>query len=645
LVLALALALGACDRTPSGRVLVLALDGVDPEIVDLLMAEGKLPSFAKLRQHGAYAPLLSEEPLLSPVVWTTIATGKTPDQHGIGHFMARQEGTGEEIPATSRMRRVRALWNVLSDAGRSVAVVGWWATWPAETVKGWMVSDHLAYHFLFGQGLTGDARGEGKTYPPELLAELEPLVVRPQQLTRDDLAPFVRVSAADLARPFDLQDDLSGFRWALAAAETHRRVGLHLWRTRRPDNLLVYIEATDSTAHLFGHLFRAGPLAGELAEQQRRYGGAVEAMYLYADRLVGELLAVIDDETTLVVLSDHGFELGELPEDPSKLRDMRRVSERYHRQRGILYLYGRGVRANRRLADPTIRDVAPTLLALNGLPAADDMPGRVLSEGLDIEVRARVASYELAGGGAKLAQDGKAPAPDRAVDREKVARLRSLGYLGGEASPHGDRNLAAVLFEQGKLEEAAAAYRDLVERNPEDSALRASLAGALGALGRYDEALAQIEEALRLEPLNIEAYHNRAVIHERRGEPAAAIADYRTALRYRSDYEPARSALRRLGAAPTAGEVAHTPEQARALELAERASDAARRGDYPQALADLAQAERLAPRLALVHQYRANVAYLMGDQRAARVALEKALEIEPDNLLYRQNLERLRGEG
>jgi len=58
----------------------------------------------------------------------------------------------------------------------------------------------------------------------------------------------------------------------------YKDIGLHLWKTKKPDALLVYIEATDSTSHLFGHLFRNSGLAGELAEQQKRFGGTVEAV-------------------------------------------------------------------------------------------------------------------------------------------------------------------------------------------------------------------------------------------------------------------------------------------------------------------------------------------------------------------------------
>ena len=149
------LASGCGSSSSSGRVIVLGLDGVDPQVVDLLLSEGKLPNFARLRQGGAYGPLESAKPLLSPIVWTTIATGKTPLEHGISHFVAVNDKTGEQLPVTSQMRRVKAAWNILSEAGREVAVVGWWATGPAETVRGAIVSDHTCYHFLFDAGAEG----------------------------------------------------------------------------------------------------------------------------------------------------------------------------------------------------------------------------------------------------------------------------------------------------------------------------------------------------------------------------------------------------------------------------------------------------------------------------------------------------------
>jgi tetratricopeptide (TPR) repeat protein len=627
-------ALSACRGDRPGRVIVLGLDGADPATIDLLMSEGRLPNFAKLRREGAYAPLQSRRPLLSPVIWTTIATGKTADRHRIGHFVAVNPVSGEQLPVTSRMRHAQALWNILSARDRSVDVVGWWATWPAERVKGAVVSDHFAYHFLMEDSPPDAAGGAGKVFPPELEARVAPLLKRPGDVTPQELSRFASVDPAAFSKPFDFSDDLSHLRWAYATAETYTAIGLKLWKEDRPDNLLVYVEGVDSTSHLFGHLFRARGLSGELAEQQAKYGRAVEEMYAYADSLVGRVMEAMDSRTTLLVVSDHGFELGKLQEDPSKTRDMRRVSEAYHRMEGILYMYGDRVKRRVRLNKPTILDVAPTVLALNGLPKAQDMPGRVLVEGLDVDAKPPVPTYETAESAS--ADPGAA---DSTVDPEIVKKLQSLGYIGAK-SAQGDRNLAGVAFEEGRYDEAARQYARLVQESPDDGGLRASYAGALGALGDFDRALEQLTKAIELEPLNVEAYHNRAVIHERRGERDAAVADYQTAVKYNPQYEPSVRALTRLGA-PLPQQPRSDAEK-RASALAEQAAGAARRGDYAAAAKLLDEASALAPKLPLVFQYRANVAYLRGDRGAAIAALEQGLRVDPGNALFRENLRRLR---
>ncbi len=660
LLLTILLACGGSEEQPA-RVLILGLDGMDPQTVDLLMSEGKMPHFAKLRQEGAYGRLLSQKPLLSPIIWTTIATGKEPAEHGIGHFVA-SDGQGGEIPASSRLRRVKALWNIASQAGKRVATVGWWATWPPEEVNGVMVSDHTAYHFLFEDGFTGGDSGEAKTWPPEVATRIAPLLEQPTDLGAEELAPFVDVPPEELDRPFDFSDDLAHFRWALATARSYRDIGLELWRAERPELAMVYIEGTDSTSHLFGHLFRAEGLGGELARQQQKFGRAVEEMYLFADRLLGEYLAAMDQHTTLVVLSDHGFELGALHDDPSKTRSLRRVSERFHRLEGMLYLYGNQVKRHARIDQASILDITPTVLALLGVSPAADMPGRVLNEALTAELDGeRIATWE-----APSAPSSATPETgDDAVRQAQLEHLRSLGYLGeaGEpgtgpdgtgpgdtgagdiaSSPQADRNLAAIHFQAGRYQEAARIYHRLIATAPEDASLRASFAGTLGALGRYDAALIELTRAIELEPLNIEAYHNRAVITERGGDPQKAIADYQTALRYNPQYEPSKKALFRL-TGRTDVRAPIDEAEARAALLVQQASEAARKANYPEAMRLLDQAEQAAPRYVLTYQYRSNVAYLMGDQAAAIAALERALELEPDNALFRGNLERLRASG
>lgn len=642
------LACRGSDKT--GRVLVLGLDGIDPQVVDLLMSEGKLPHFAELRSQGAYAPLRSIKPLLSPIIWTTIATGRTADHHGIGHFVARS-ASGEELPVTSQMRRVEALWTIASDQGRSVATVGWWATWPPEPVNGSVVSDHVAFHFLFEEGTRPKSVGDHeasedklRTHPPELELRIAPHLRGPRDLGAAELDSFVHVPPAELDLAFEFKNDLDHFRWALATALSYREIGLDLWRSDRPDLEMVYIEGVDSTSHLFGHLFRAEGLAGELADQQARFGETVEQMYLFADNLVGRYLDVLGEDDTLVVLSDHGFQLGVMHDDPTRTRDLRRVSEHFHREEGILYLYGRDVKAGTRLQQPSILDIAPTVLSLLGIPPSNEMPGRVLTEGfINLEAPERIASWET-GRRSESAAEG-----DALVSEAQLEHLRSLGYIGGgeeetgTSSPHGDRNLAAIEFQKGNYRGAANLYHQLVQENPSDGSLRASLAGVLGSLERYDEALVQLDRAIELEPLNVEAYHNRAVINERVGRRQEAVTDYELALRYGPSYEPSLAAYRRL-TGQSNPRAPRTEAQARAATLADAASDAARHARYEEALALLDQAAEIAPNYVLVYQYRSNVGYLMGDPEVAAQALGKALELEPDNVLFQRNLEKLRNQ-
>ncbi|HET9481415.1 MAG TPA: alkaline phosphatase family protein, partial [Candidatus Polarisedimenticolia bacterium] len=432
----------ACGRAPgSGRVLVVALDGLDPEVLELLISEGKLPTFSTLRDRGAWGRLRSIKPLLSPVVWTTIATGRSSLDHQISDFTALDRATGERVPVTSRMRRVKALWNIFSDQGRTAGVVGWWATWPAESIRGTIVSDRLCYHFLFEQAFRGPVDATGLISPASRFQDLSRLVRRPAELSGREVAAFVDAPAPVASEPFDFKDDLSHFRWALATAGSHADIGLRLWESDAPDLLMVYIEAVDTVSHLYGHLFRIGEVSGEIEEQRQRYGHTVERTYEHVDRLVGRFLEKLDDDTTLVVLSDHGFTLGALPDDPSRLRDLRRVSAENHRIDGVLMLYGRGVRPGSRTEEAGILDVAPTLLALAALPASDEMPGRILTEALSIAPPPRTASHEARASGR---HDGSGSS----VDAQVLEKLRSLGYVGAD-SPRGDRTRAAILFEAG----------------------------------------------------------------------------------------------------------------------------------------------------------------------------------------------------
>ncbi len=621
------------EAAPPSRVLVLGLDGLDAGVVDQLISEGKMPNLARMRSEGASGVLLSDLPMLSPILWTTMATGRTPDEHGIGSFTVDHPKEGSKEPVSSAMRRTDAVWNIASDNGRKVGVVGWWATWPPETVNGVIVSDHACYHFLFGEGQSGAARTDRAIYPPERAAGIEELIRRPTDVTYDEISRYVSIDEDEFNRPFDFADDVSHLRWALATADSYSGIGRRIWDEDQPELLMVYIEGTDSVSHLFGHLFRVGNLAGDLAEQQRRYGRAVEEIYYYADRLVGEYLDLMDERTTLVVLSDHGFKLGELHDDPTVTTSMRRVSDAFHDLDGILYLAGPGIRAGFEINGARQADIAPTILQLLGLPASEEMNGRVLIEVLNVDQPLpRVDSYDTGSGA------GGGVVGDDTVRREMIAHLEALGYLDtSDEEPDVSRATADMLLRGGRFEEATEAFSTLIESDPSNASLHLNLAIALWNLNRDDEALQELDRASELEPTNPKVFFARGIIFERRGDQAGAAEMYRTTLRYDGKHESARIGLERITGSGRLYEPRNEAEQ-QASRLAATAAQKARQGDYEAAGRLLDEAEALAPDLPMVHQYRANVAYLSGDMDAAITALERALELEPGNAVVEKNL-------
>ena len=231
-------------------IVIVGIDGADWLTIDRLVARGELPAFARLKARGRTGVMRATPPLLSPILWTTIATGRRPEDHRVLDFMVDLPAGGQ-APITSSERRVAALWNVFSERERSVAVVGWLATWPAETVRGTIVSDRVAMR-LADAASAPDPRA---WFPAARARELGALLVRPQQLTRDDLAAYVPLSAAELEttqqalaapRTALYKNPLAHLAVTVAAVRSHARLAESLLKPRQPDLLMVYLDGVDA---------------------------------------------------------------------------------------------------------------------------------------------------------------------------------------------------------------------------------------------------------------------------------------------------------------------------------------------------------------------------------------------------------------
>ena len=241
------------------------------------------------------------------------------------------------------MRRVKALWNILSAAGRSTDVVGWWATWPAETIRGVDRQRPPRLPLPAGGRAQADRRSRARPIPPALEAAVAPLAAAGRRTSRArSVAAFVDVPAEEFARPFRLRRRPVALPLGLrggAVVHAHRPPPLEDRAARQPARLRR--GARLDLAPLRPPLPRRGSVGRARARSRSATGTPSSRCTSTRTASSGEFLAAMDRRTTLVVLSDHGFELGRLPDDPSKTRDMRRVSEKYHRLEGILYLYGR----------------------------------------------------------------------------------------------------------------------------------------------------------------------------------------------------------------------------------------------------------------------------------------------------------------
>ncbi len=499
------------------RLLILGLDGADWAILDPLLAQGRLPNLSRLIREGVRAKLLTISPALSPVVWTTIATGVDPARHGILDFLVPGPEGGEGQPVTSRQRKAPAVWEMLSEAGARIGNVAWWATWPADPVEGYLVTDRVAYQ-LFG-ARPDAAAGEGKTWPPDLYeSEVRPRIVPPEATSWEEVRQYLR---GPRTRPEDFDGEerklLDDFRTLLAATRTYVDVALAL-RSQGPlDFESVYVEGTDTVGHLFMP-YRPPKLAGVDPGRFEAFRDVVDAYYETADREVGRLLEGRGRDWTVLVLSDHGFASDASRPLTTDSRIGHGPAADWHRRFGVLILSGAHVRAGARLEEASVYDVAPTILALFGQPVPTSWPGSVLTAALDpafLEkhpLRYREDAPTRPGIDASP-DEGRTPAldPEAAELREK---LRSLGYLGSsEGAPvraTTRNNTGIALLAQGKIEAAIAEFRAGIEDEPRNAVLLVNLGTALRLRGDREEARAALERALTVPATRRAAGHQLA---------------------------------------------------------------------------------------------------------------------------------------
>jgi predicted AlkP superfamily phosphohydrolase/phosphomutase len=390
---------------PPAKVIVVGIDAVDIEVMKHLLDDGSLPNFSRLMSQGATGRLETFMPLTkSPILWTSIATSKMPNEHGIGGFVKSEDG-GKMVPYTGNTRRVKAIWDILGEEGMKVAVVGWMVTWPAEEVNGYLVSDYIQYETEKGIKL------DQQTYPEDLFEEIDSLRLTQKDVSDEDIADLFPVdrTAGDFGIASWHKDYV---KMIYATDETFRRVAHHL-NDKGVDFLAVYFNGIDSMCHGFWD-FRT--------KQKHPLHSVIDNYYIWMDGVLGEFMDLVDDRTLLVVCSDHGFHGPRRTEDGSLY-----LGVYMHGQYGIVGLMGKGVRKGSSIIDAEILDVTPTILYALGIPVGRDMRGRVLTDGFEPEYLKShtvsfIPTYET---GDRVAGEPM----ESPVDDKIKEKLRAVGYI------------------------------------------------------------------------------------------------------------------------------------------------------------------------------------------------------------------------
>jgi predicted AlkP superfamily phosphohydrolase/phosphomutase len=268
------------------KILLIGVDGADWKVIAPLINEGKLPHIKELMEKGAWGNLESSYPLTSEVVWTTIATGKSMDKHGITDYLMKDPDTGELVPPTSNLRKVKAIWNILSEYKKRVGIMGYRLTWPPEKVNGVMVSDRTD---------TNNYLSKDYSYPAfvDLCSEKE-------------FKDFSKVENSIFSR-IDKEKRLIYFNYSTEGHDNFMaNASKHLLQSQNFDFFSLYLFGTDVLSHHFWkYLFSEGFLIDE--EEKVRYKDTINDYYIYCDEVIGDLLKEVDKNTTVIIVSDHGF--------------------------------------------------------------------------------------------------------------------------------------------------------------------------------------------------------------------------------------------------------------------------------------------------------------------------------------------------
>ena len=255
----------------------IALFGWDSATFDVilpLLQEGALPNLAQRMSHGVWGDLQSTTHPLSPTAWASFMTGMNPGKHGIYDFVGLDENGDFKLSNGGHLKE-QTLWSRLSQSGQSVAVVNVPMTYPPANVNGFLIA-----------GMDTPPHVKKFTHPPSLAGEIDAR-----------FGPYV-IDVHAKGLPWQSVNQFTKAYVRRLCENVHRQgeVVRYLAEQNDLDFLMLVFTATDRVQHALGHL-----LSGTITPDD-----GIGLVYQACDMAMGKVMEALDDEWSVVIMSDHG---------------------------------------------------------------------------------------------------------------------------------------------------------------------------------------------------------------------------------------------------------------------------------------------------------------------------------------------------
>ena len=589
------------------KVLLIGWDAADWKVINPLLDQGLMPTLDDFINHGVMGNLATLRPILSPMLWNSIATGKRPDKHGILGFMEPDTQVGGVRPVTSTSRKVKAIWNILTQRGYKTHALGWFAGHPAEPINGVCVSD--LYPYAVAPPDKEWPLPPGAVYPESLREIFANLRMHPAEVTEAAILPWI-----PLAAQIDQEKDrrLNSFSKILAENCSIHNAATWILQNQPWDFMAVYYNGIDHFCHGFMH-YHPPRMEGIPEDQFEIYKDVVNGAYRFHDMMLQTLVDLAGPDATVLLVSDHGFHSDHLrprgiPKEPAGPAIQ-------HRPFGVICMKGANVRQDERIYGATLLDVTPTILTLFGLPVGEDMDGRVLVQAFEQPPEiTRIPSWEAEAGecGMHPSDLRMDPAAAQAVLQQFVA----LGYIQPPSEDQNKAMEAAVREQQYNLarahldgrryQDALPILEELAQKWPDEIRFAQHLAQSYLLLRRREEAKTILQRLIVYEP-----------------KPPATPEN--------EDHEKAVATAEELPPADVAAEPADKTPKPRPWADLLMGIIHFEEGNMDDALASLLKAEQSDPRLPDLH-LRIGQTYLRQKRTDdAERAFQRALDIDGDS--------------